>query len=376
MNITTVSNQEVWHDMQEPGAYEWWYFDAEDRVSGLSFVLIWFSGFPFSPYYTNHYESWKNRIMVEPPLSSDYSGFSFQLYEHGNETLNFIKEGRNGLFESNRMDIGVRFEKNRFTYNPLRDEYTLDIDFSFPARKKEVKASLMFKPRRRIVYEKKDGNNHGRVPLHQWLLSVSKADVEGSIRITEQQSGALRTIAIKATGYHDHNLGAVPMQEYISRWYWGRAFSDPFDLIYYVIYFKNDEYQPLVLLVLQDNRSEKVTVYDTVRFSESNFRRGLFSPLHSRDLELNHEGVVLKIHHDDVLDAGPFYLRFASAISLQIDGRTLEGISGISEFLNPGRLESRVMRFFTRSRIWRDGEDSVMYRIYNSFKHLLDWNNR
>jgi carotenoid 1,2-hydratase len=376
MNITTSLTQEVWHDMQEPGAYEWWYFDAEDRSNGLSFVLIWFSGFPFSPYYTSHYERWKKRLTPNAPLASNYSGFSFQLYENGVETFNFIKEGSKELFESTHTDIGVRFEKNRFTYNPLTDEYTLDIDFSFPSRKKEVKASLLFKPRRRIVYEKKDGNNHGRVPLHQWLLSVLKADVEGSISISGQQNASLRTISVKATGYHDHNYGAVPMQEYISRWYWGRAFSDPYDMIYYVIYFKNDAYQPLALLLLHDCEMEKTSVYDIVQFSESNFRRGVFSPFHSRNLELKHKDVSLKIHHDDVLDAGPFYLRFASGISLQVGGRNFEGIRGISEFLDPLRLESKFMRIFTRSRIWREGEDSIMYKSYNGFKQLFDWNNR
>ena len=376
MNITTKLNQELWHRMQEPGAYEWWYFDAEDKKSGFSFVLIWFSGFPFSPDYTSHYEKWKNRRTSDAPLPSNYSGFSFQLYENDQEIVNFIREGRHDLFESSLNDIGVRFEKNRFAYDALRDEYTLDIDFSFPARFKEVKATLLFKACRRIVYEKKDTNNNGRVPLHQWLLSVPKADVEGTIAITEQRSGSVRSIPVRAIGYHDHNLGAVPMQEYISRWYWGRAFSEHFDLIYYVVFFKNNDYQPLALLVLHDNMLETVTIHDTVQFHESNFRRTLFSPLHSRDLDLHYENAGLKIHHDTVLDDGPFYLRFASTITLEIDGRSIERIRGISEFLNPIRLESRFMRLFTRSRIWRDGERSIMYRIYNSFKRSLDWNNR
>ena len=121
---------------------------------------------------------------------------------------------------------------------------------------------------------------------------------------------------------------------------------------------------------------ETVTIHDTVQFHESNFRRTLFSPLHSRDLDLHYENAGLKIHHDTVLDDGPFYLRFASTITLEIDGRSIERIRGISEFLNPIRLESRFMRLFTRSRIWRDGERSIMYRIYNSFKRSLDWNNR
>ncbi|NTV06343.1 MAG: carotenoid 1,2-hydratase [Chlorobiaceae bacterium] len=376
MNITTKLDQELWHEMQEPGAYEWWYFDAEDKENGFSFVLIWFSGFPFSPYYTSHYEKWKNRSTTDAPFPSNYSGFSFQLYENGREIINFIREGRNELFESNLTDTGVRFEKNRFIHDPLRDEYTLDIDFSFPARHKEVKATFLFKSCRRIVYEKKDTNNNGKVPLHQWLLSVPRANVEGTIAITEQSDGSVRTIPVKAKGYHDHNLGAVPMQEYISRWYWGRAFSTHFDIIYYVVFFKNNDYQPLSLLVLHDNVSDAFTVYDTVRFHESNFRRGLFSPLHSRDLHLHFEHASLKIHHDTVLDAGPFYLRFASSISLKTRDKHIEEITGISEFLNPLRLESRFMRFFTRSRIWRDGEQSIMYGIYNSFKRSFDWNNR
>ena len=376
MNITTERDQEVWHDLQEPGAYEWWYFDAEDKRSGFSFVIIWFSGFPFSPYYTSHYENWKNRLTSEAPLPSNYSGFSFQLYENGREVVNFIREGPNGLFESTRSDIGVRFEKNCFTYDVLKDEYTLDIDFAFPARQKAVKATFLFSSCRRIVYEKKDENNAGRVPLHQWLLSVPKADVEGMIDITDQKSGAVRTVPVRATGYHDHNMGDLPMQEYLSRWYWGRAFSERVDLIYYVTFFNNNAFQPLALLLLHDNMTAKVTVLDTLKFRERNYRRGFFSPLHSRDLELQYENIFLKVHQNKVLDAGPFYLRFASDISLQLEGTHIGGIKGISEFLNPGRLQSKFMRFFTRSRIWRHGTSSTMYDGYNNIKRSLDWINR
>ena len=90
---------------------------------------------------------------------------------------------------------------------------------------------------------------------------------------------------------------------------------------------------------------------------------------------MQYENIGLKIHHNKVLDAGPFYLRFASDISLHIGGKELDGIKGISEFLNPERLQSRFMRLFTRSRIWRDGESSLMYDIYNNIKRSLNWIN-
>ena len=371
MNITTDFCQEIWHDMREPGAYEW-YFDAEDTTSGFSVVLIWFAGFPFSPYYTNHYENWKKKSSSAPPLPSNYSAFSFQLYKNGDEIVNFIREGGHELFESTRSEIGIRFEKNSFIYNAERDEYALDIDFSYPARQKKIKASLLFKSGQRIRYEKKDANNHGQVPRHQWLLSVPKAVVEGLIEVTELPDGSVRRIPFQAYGYHDHNLGAVPMQEYLSRWYWGRAFSEKFDLVYYVVFFKNNNYTPLTLLLLQNNKSEKVTVHDTMHFHESQFRLGLFAPLHSRTLKLHDKNTEIEVRHQKVLDTGPFYLRFSSDILLTVDGKNFEPIRGISEFLDPSRLHSRMMRLFTYCRIWRDGVPSIMYNSYNRLKGSFD----
>lgn len=373
MNITTESQQEVWHDMQEPGAYEWWYFDAEDKDRGISVVLIWFSGFPFSPYYMQHYEEWKRSRGSAFPMPSDYAGFSFQLYEQGRETLNFIREGGNGLFQGSREGIGLGFENNRFSYDRQRDEYKLAIDFSFPARNRQVQAELTFKVRRRIRYSKKDGNNVDPGSCHQWLLSVPKADVSGYIAITGENGGGSRHIEISADGYHDHNLGTMPMQEYISRWYWGRAFSDRYDLIYYMVFFRNSSYKPLSLLMLHDNQVGHASVFDSLLFRERDFSTGLFSPLHGRTLEFSSGHTEVTISQKNVLDAGPFYLRFASNISLRIEGKHLNGISGISEYLNPVRLQSRFMRFFTRSRIWRDGQASFMYDYYNLFKSCSDW---
>jgi carotenoid 1,2-hydratase len=373
MDITTESHQEVWHDMQEPGAYEWWYFDAEDKASGVSIVLIWFSGFPFSPYYMQHYDDWKRHAAPVPPSPADYAGFSFQLYEQGRETLNFIREGGKGLFASSRDRVGLQFEKNRFSYDARNDEYRLVVDFAFPARNRKVRAELLFRVCRRASYSKKDGNNAGTDAQHQWLLSVPRADVEGYIEIAGENGGGSRSIALRGTGYHDHNLGTMPMQEYISRWYWCRAFSDRYDLVYYMIFFRNNGYRPLSFLMLHDNAAGRVSVMDSFRFIERDFSTGIFSPLHGRTLELEGTDLSATISQKKVLDAGPFYLRFASDISLRIGGHHHDGIGGISEFLNPVRLQSRFMRFFTRSRIWREGAQSFMYDYYNFFKGCSDW---
>jgi carotenoid 1,2-hydratase len=376
MNITTDTAEEVWHDLKTPGAYEWWYFDAEDKENGISFVIIWFAGFPFSPYYNDRHDRWKRTGGSPSPLPADFSGFSFQLYEQGRETLNFIREGPNGLFESRRPDIGVKFEKNSFAYDPVANAYRLDIDFTFPARRKEVKASLVFNTSRRYTYEKKAEACCASRPLHQWLLSVPKADVEGTIEIRETRTSAVQRYTVKGAGYHDHNVGIMPLQEYISRWYWGRAFSGHSDVIYYLIYFRDKTIEPLTLLFLYDHREGKTRVHDRVAIEERSYRRGLFAPLHGREFSLSCDDIRLTVRHERVLDAGPFYLRFLSAVELETHGVRCEPFGGISEYLDPGRLSSRLMRFFTRSRIWRDGERSLMYDVYNNFKRSLNLKKR
>jgi carotenoid 1,2-hydratase len=376
MNITTDSVQEVWHNLDDPGSYEWWYFDAEDEAQGLSIVFIWFAGFAFSPYYISHYEEWKSRVRQDRPHPGNYAGFSCQLYENGQEILNFIKEGRDGLFDSVFPDIGARFEGNSFSYDRSQDLYRLTVDFDFPARHKRVRGTFSFRPRHRFDFRYDNDGNAVSGHRLQWLLSVPKADVEGEIVIEGLPTGARRDIRFGGSGYHDHNLGTLPMYESIDRWYWGRAFSDRYDLVYYVIFLRGGNSIPLSVMMLNDNESGLQTVLEDVSFSEEHFTRGMFSPSHGKTLRLQNGRFSVEVRHQDVLDAGPFYLRYASRLSVNVDGKQLQDVRGISEFLNPEALQSRVMRFFTASRIWRNGESSVMYNGYNFFKHQIDWLNR
>ncbi len=375
MNITTDSVQEVWHKLDDPGSYEWWYFDAEDEVQGISIVVVWFSGFAFSPYYISHYEAWKSGIRSDRPHPGSYAGFSFQLYENGREILNFIREGRDGIFDSVIPEPGVRFEGNSFSYDRQEDKYNLVIDFTFPARQKRVQGTFSFRPKHRFDY-RRDNGSAGSAPRLQWILSVPKADVEGGMVIDDLPEGTRRDIRFRGLGYHDHNLGTAPMYESVDRWYWGRAFSGRYDLVYYVIFLRGSGSVPIALMMLNDNESGRKRVLDEVSITEDHFRRGLFAPSHGKSLRLRKDGVSVEVRHKDVLDAGPFYLRYASRLSMDVDGCRQDEVRGISEFLNPMGLQSRIMRFFTASRVWRDGESSVMYAGYNFFKHQIDWLNR
>lgn len=376
MDITTDPAHEVWHRLDDPGSYEWWYFDAEDQRQGLSLVFIWFDGFPFSPFYMRHYDQWRASRRKDPPTPGQYVGFSFQLYQHGREVVNFIREGGEAEFVFTSAGMEARFENNRFEYDASDDCFRLAVDFTFPARAKRVQGTFTLRPRYRYDYRRRHDGPRALEHRHQWFLSVPKGEVEGELFIEGHPPGSRSRFSFSGRGYHDHNLGTVPMHEYYDKWYWGRVFSERFDLVYYVVYFRNRGGSPMAVVLLHDNETGRQRIFEQLSFREERLSKGLFAPLHGRVLHLAADGFNITVAHRRVLDAGPFYLRFASGFSLELDGEAIDGAEGISEFLNPAALRSAFMRFFTASRVWRDGESSVMYRYYNFFKRQIHWLNR
>ncbi len=371
MNISTELSKDIWHDLQEPGSYEWWYFDADDQEQGISLVCIWFAGFAFSPYYMQHYLDWKRNRTLDPPRALDYSGFSFQLYENGRESVNFIKEGPSSFFTSDGSALDVSFENNRFYYDQAQQSYILDIAFEYPARRQKVTAKLLFEVTYRYSWEKCNNADDEHAPRHEWLLSLPGTEVTGQVIVEDTLKHTSHTHVLRARGYHDHNLGRMPVHEYIDTWYWGRAFSGKYDLVYYIIFFRNSRYSPLAFGLLHDSGTGNLTIYEDLQMSKSGLRRGLFAPVHSKHLRLSRDALCIDIQQMQVLDSGPFYLRYNSRISFQEASRETASFRGISEFLKPGRLQLPVLRFFTRCRVWRDGKKSAMYDRYNALKTYL-----
>jgi len=82
--------------------------------------------------------------------------------------------------------------------------------------------------------------------------------------------------------------------------------------------------------------------------------------------------VAIEVRHCTALDSGPFYLRYTSEINVEIAGERFERTEGISEYLNPAPLNSKLMQFFTASRVWREEKRSAMYFLYNFFKRQFD----
>ncbi|MCS6988212.1 MAG: carotenoid 1,2-hydratase [Chloroherpetonaceae bacterium] len=372
MQILSSLQADVWHNLTEPGSYEWWYFDAVADDERYSIVAIWFSGFPFSPYYLKRLRAWKqsgakNGASFPNPL--EHAAFSFSLYADGVEVVNFIKEGDAALFEASTEKPFARFERNWFAYDEIRNCFVLRLDFEMPARKKRVKAELRFTPKMELdddLGELSSGEGE-----HAWILVAPSMDVKGEIHVWDGLKNDERNIAFRGSGYHDHNFGRAPMDAHIENWYWGRAHSKKHDLVYYIISYKDQSREPFTFLYLAEN-GKPLILENRLTIIEHELEQNLISPRYGKRLTMESGDCRFSIEHLKCLDTGPFYVRFYSRFALNLQEKGGVAMTGISEFLHPERLTSGIVQNLVKSKVLREGRLSVMYALYNFFNRFLE----
>lgn len=381
MQILSSLQFDIWHNLKEPGSYEWWYFDAVTDDERYSVVAIWFSGFPFSPYYLQRLRAWKQNgskpngassgSKYDPPLPNplEHAAFSFSLYADGVELLNFIKEGDATLFDASSEKPFVRFEQNRFVYDELRNRFVLHIDFEMLARKKRVKAELYFTPKVELAQDL--GELSSGTGEHTWILVAPSMDVCGKLDVWDGLKNESHKIVFQGNGYHDHNFGRVPMDTDIENWYWGRAHSKKYDLVYYIISYKDESREPFTFLYLTEN-GKTIILKNRLSITEHELEQNLISPRYGKRLTMDSDDCHFSIEHLKGLDTGPFYMRFHSRFVLNLKEERGVVMTGISEFLHPDRLTSGLVQNLVKSKVLREGRLSVMYTLYNFFNRFLE----
>jgi carotenoid 1,2-hydratase len=367
MQISTSITEDVWHDLKVAGSYEWWYFDALSRSEKYSFVAIWYCGFPFSPYYVHRYNRWNSGRRGSPsqPLPLEHTAFSFNLYVEQNEVINFIKESDHNSFAASKTSPEGRFEKNHFAYNAAENCYDLAIDFIMPTKKRKVSARLTF----RVMPTSYDvGNLSSGERFHNWVLAAPKCSVTGTLDVTNLSDRTTEHIDFDGSGYHDHNFGTVPMETDIQDWHWGRVHSGAIDLVYYNISYKDASRQPFRFLMFSEN--------DKLLFSSNqlgsttrNYSRKLWLRYPER-LTMTGSDLQFEAHQLNVLDNGPFYMRFLSEYKLVFGGKHYN-FKGISEFLRPERITSSIVQNLVKTRVWREGSWSAMFQIQNFLNKIF-----
>jgi len=342
MNIFSDATLDVRNDKKQPGSYEWWYFDAVSSDGKYNFVVIFYEGNPFSTRY--------NRALTDDekaPMPHHYPAISISIYE-GSDPIyySFTEfEETDCVFGTDypRVEIGPHQMIGKMDEDALK--YTLDLIENLP-NGDSIEASIKFKS---PAIEKSLFTNAemNKSVGHQWNLVQPRAEVNGKIQLSAQNEEK-RKIEFEGHGYHDHNTGHEPMRNEFRDWYWGRFHFDDFTLVYYVMNRQQTDQHRAWLI---SNSNDRVLdVFDDFELLDKGLT--LFGLHTARKINLKSPNTETQIQQSVLLDNGPFYQRFMSHAFLQISGEhIMESVSGITEYLYPSRIYSRLFWPFVDMRI-------------------------
>lgn len=209
-------------DVDQKGAYEWWYFDAH-LDTGQTVIVFFHAANP-------------NPGMQGKP------GLEFVLLApDGHRKQKFIPYDRSDFHASQEFpDVRIGRNSMKVTQKegelPVYEIYVDEQDFGCHLRyTAQVNG---WKPGTGL-------SHFGDLGYFGWVIPFARASVEGTI--TDGDT----TTSVTGTGYHDHNWLNFQFQRIIDYWMWGRIYSQNFTVSYAYIQCneKVDNHEVKVLML-------------------------------------------------------------------------------------------------------------------------------
>ncbi len=313
-----------------PGGYAWWYFDAVSDDGARALTAIFFIGSVFSPDYAARVRR------GEPARAEEHLGVNLALYERGHKRAWVMSEhGAAALggvgaagpqIADSRIDAtasGLRLTIHERSAPFLvtlakigaRVEGTIDVEpLGPPLDPVELHA---------------DGGTR-----HLWHVLMRAARVR--VRFTRPD------FSFDGVGYHDINAGDGRLERAFASWSWARFHAGTRTTIVYATHERAGAARAWVVAARDDERTAARAAALLPEGERSPAPWGLTMP---RWFAVDDGGRVLRVTPARILEAAPFYARYAARLQ---DGR-----SGVGEFLDLNRFQDRAVQFLLRFKMRR-----------------------
>lgn len=219
-----------------PGAYEWWYFDAELDNGYKIAVTLTAGGFAGAEYGAFITEYAKNPSLKYN--ASDFANVTLNLTDH--------KDGSVHMFSQNFRSDDLNIASDR-VQGKWGGACSIDTDLTGPlpistitlelpdAEGGSIKGQMVFQA---VVEGSKigrganmDADVNGTRLFHKWIVAMPTAKVTSRLTVIDKDGNAA-DISSCGFGYHDHNWGNHSLMQTLDRWYWGRIAELDMTIIY------------------------------------------------------------------------------------------------------------------------------------------------
>jgi hypothetical protein len=294
-----------------PGTLEFWYFDAlfdDGTTAGFNF---------FTRPPTELAGPLRPRVSINigrPNLSRtrevlDYSAAEFSAAR-------------------DRCDVRIGPHRASGTLVDGFGRYEIDV------KGKEVAANLVF---RGEVPPWRPGPRDGELKpgiVFAWLPFVPYGRVEGTLTY----DGAVHKVS--GTCYHDHNWMNVDMTEIVDHWYWGRAYTEHYRLVFVQVFGRPEAIGSAPISAFMLARDRKIALGDYgqgIQFTlrDADFAKGPGGRMYPKALDFTWTGARGSVHVAlrkpnfiewfQVGAGNAWYYRWKAELDLTVD---LEGAHG------------------------------------------------
>lgn len=327
--------------LDSEGGFLWWYADIFD-AEGNGVVLIWSFGLPFLPGYADAARRGRAQTPRERP------SVNVALYREGKLDAYLLQELQ--PVDATWSKQEWRFGESRALSNleDGRRSLYVDLDAPLPTGERLQGTLRLEGPGRRTA----DADVYRSV--HDWAPLTGPAHGSWDLQVaSENYAGSGRA-------YFDGNAGATPLHDTgIHEWTWGRAPFEDREAIYYVLWPARGVRATAVGIEIDQEGELRSFSLEVERIV---WRRGSAGLKYPAKLELTRDGQHwLTSWVADLLDDGPFYLRYFT----KAQGQTTT-VRGMGEFCRTDRIDLARHRPLVRMRVHRvDRDNSIWLPLFS-----------
>lgn len=322
----------------QPGAYEWWYFDALSDDGRWALTCIWFLGNPFSPFY---------RLAALGRRADPYAhnALFFALYKDGGlHAYHFTRFAPEAVFADEQRPAHLRFGPNALSLTGGR--YTLTLADE-NANRRTLDAHLAFDaPPPRDEGPPPDDDAGG--DDHFWLPAAPACRVSAHITRREPQNPGAEAVTFVGSGYHDHNWGALPFARDIRDWYWARAPLGNGGAL--IVYHVRHRHAAPVSHLLRFEGGRLASHDPAARVVCRRPRLNAFGTPYATALDVRGDRTNVTFRLGARLDSAPFYIRALCRADGRVGGQDVSG-AGLGEYFRPRMLAGPLVASATKARI-------------------------
>jgi len=329
---------DVWHNLAGPNAFESWHFDAV-ADDGRSAVVI--------SFYDNHVLSPRFYRNPKSPENITYSGnhrfpaVSFVYAIDGKPILHAVNEFVEGDFASTGTGCAIGGSEFRVEMAEYGFGFMVTIDVrTFGGRR--IRADLEW------LLVESDLKPERELTSAVWNVVAPRSDVSGRISLIGRRGRTRQTYNFRGTGYHDQVSSSNVHYRDLNSRMWGRAHFTDTTVVFDRLGGVQNPRNPGRFYLI---RNGEIKEYQA-NCEASEVRRtswGMRVP--GRVAFQSEDGIRLSVKPINAFRSGFSEVKTFSEITLGLrDGKPRNAI-GITEFINPARLQNRVFRWLSGLRI-------------------------